>query len=148
LPPDKKYRPLMTSRLPKHLVFFWFFAVLMLAGAPLAVSSTPTVFVDCDGDGFDDNSPDDDADGIPDEFERHGFTSAGVSSLTVSQMFTADPRITPLTHLSCSAGFGMRKFMTRAVCESRLDFDSGFGSSLGLSGGLGSGGGCAGGVCF
>ena len=139
----------MTSRLLIALSFLWLPAVIVFGSAPAVFSLTPAVFVDCDGDGFDDNAPDDDLDGIPDEFECHSFISAPAATLGVSQMFTGgEPRFTTPARSRSSDGFGRRKFAARAVCENRLDFDAGFGSSLGLGGGLGSGGGCAGGVCF
>ncbi len=139
----------MPYKLSAILASFWLAAILVFASAPSVLPSGPTVFTDCDGDGFDDNAPDDDTDGIPDEVERHGFVSASVGQLQVSQMFTnTNTGVGMQAHLHCKDAFGRRKFAARAVSEDRLDFDTGFGSGLGLGGGLGAGGGCAGGVCF
>jgi len=136
----------MTSKLSPALALLWLAATIVLAASSPALPSEPIVFIDCDGDGFDDNAPDDDTDGIPDEFEHHGYISAPAGQLQVSQMFAGhDAHVSTPTHLRCSEGFGRRRFATRAVCENRLDFDTGFGSGLGLGGGLGAGGGCAGG---
>jgi hypothetical protein len=108
-------------------------------------------FVDFDGDGFDDNAPDSDSDGIPDEIEFHGFLSAqGAINLEVSAMFSTSNSGSGATESKpCAAvRFGTREFTTRGITSSRADFDAGFGSGLGLSGGQGGGGGCVGGVCF
>jgi len=139
----------MTSRLSYVLASLWLAAIFVFAAPPSALPSEPTEFIDCDGDGFDDNAPDDDTDGIPDECERHGYILAQAGQLQVSQMFAGrDADASTRASLCCSEAFGQRKFALRAVCENRLDFDTGFDSGLGLGGGLGGGGGCAGGVCF
>ncbi|MEW5795426.1 MAG: hypothetical protein AB1772_03600 [Candidatus Zixiibacteriota bacterium] len=139
----------MTSRLSPILGLVSLTIAAIMACAPCAHASEPMAFVDCDGDGFDDNAPDDDSDGIPDEFERHGYISASGGQLQVSQMFAGhEAHVHAPIHVRCGEGFSRRRFATRAVCENRLDFDTGFGSGLGLGGGLGAGGGCAGGVCF
>jgi len=138
----------MTNKRASVLALLWLSAICVLAAAPSALPSGPAVYTDCDGDGFDDNAPDDDTDGIPDEFERHGFVSALVGQLQVSQMFTNNNAgVGMKARLRCKESFGRRLFAVRSVSENRLNFDTGFGSGLGLGGGLGAGGGCAGGVC-
>jgi len=105
-------------------------------------------FVDYDGDGFDDNAPDADSDGIPDDLESHSFFSAQHNFiLSLSQMsISHDPAAEPKP---CAAEcFGAREFATRGLSLTRTDFDAGFGSGLGISGGLSGGGACAGGICF
>lgn len=108
-------------------------------------------FCDLDGDGFNDNAPDTDADGIPDELEPHGLLSAQMPAmLGVSMMFSGSQspadKVPPM---SPGQRFGMREFVTRAICVTRTNFDAGFSSGMGISGSGGGGGGaCAGGVCF
>jgi hypothetical protein len=139
----------MRSRLSLILFLLWLVASYLTFGALPAFPSAPTMFVDYDGDGFDDKAPDDDTDGIPDELERHGFISATFTQLKVLPVFSGsnEPSSEP-NHPSSGEAFGRRKFGTRAVSKNRLDFDAGFSSNLGPRSGLGSGGGCAGGVCF
>jgi hypothetical protein len=130
--------------------------MILVAAGLLAVGLAATAglaadlqrFADFDGDGFDDNIPDLDFDGIPDELEFHAFLSSQSSlKLGVSQMFSGSDA--PTEPKQCAAErFGAREFATRGISLKRVDFDAGFGSSLGLSGGLGGGGACAGGICF
>lgn len=139
----------MNFQLARVLPPFCLVLLLLLVMAPYGMPSGPAVFVDCDGDGFDDNNPDNDADGIPDEFEGHGFISSSTGQLQASPMFTATaPKLSAPKKVGCGEAFGRRKFAARTVCENRVDFDSGFGSELGMGGAMGAAGGCAGGVCF
>ena len=139
----------MTSKLSAVLALLWLTAIIVFAAAPATFPSGLAAYMDYDGDGFDDNAPDDDTDGIPDELELHGFISAPTAQLQVSAMFTGNSaNVETPDRGGCGENFGRRQFATRAVCENRQDFDEGFGSDLGLGGGLGAGGGCAGGVCF
>jgi len=121
---------------------------VLLACCPVWSARLPG-YVDLDGDGFDDNAPDTDLDGIPDEFEAHGFVSTQIDGLQVAPMF-AGQAPAPDASPKAKTGeiFGRRKFTTRGLAENRSDFDIGFGSSLGLGAGLGGGGACAGGICF
>ncbi len=106
-------------------------------------------FIDRDGDGFDDNAADDDADGMPDELEPHGFFSTAIGQLQVSPMFSNPaPAAEIISTEKNSETFGRREFHTRAVCVFRSDLNAGFDTGLGLGGGVGGGGACAGGVCF
>jgi hypothetical protein len=138
----------MPGKFSQVLVLLGLAAIFVFA-TPAVFPSQPTAFVDCDGDGFDDNAPDDDADAIPDELEYHSYITTPTGRLQATQMFSGSgTQVGSQVRLGCGEAFGRRRFTTRAVSENRLDFDAGFGSSLGLGGGLGAGGGCAGGVCF
>lgn len=122
--------------------------VVLLVCCPAWSARLPS-YVDLDGDGFDDNAPDTDLDGIPDEFEAHGFVSTQTDGLRVAPMFAGQaPNGEAPPKARAGEIFGRRKFTTRGVAENRRDFDAGFGSSLGLGAGLGGGGACAGGICF
>jgi len=120
--------------------------VVLLVCCPVS-SARLLGYVDLDGDGFDNNAPDTDLDGIPDEFEAHGFVSTQIDGLQAAPMFAGQA---PAADAQLKAGeiFGRRKFTTRGIAENRRDFDIGFGSGLGLGAGLGGGGACAGGICF
>lgn len=119
-------------------------------GGSTIEAAQPSRFVDLDGDGFNDNEPDGDFNGIPDEFEAHGFLSSPMlGELQVSLMFSGSQTVTtPTVRVSSADLFAKREFVTRSICVTRSDFDSGFDSGLGLGSGLGGGGGCAGGICF
>lgn len=105
-------------------------------------------FVDIDGDGFNDNAPDSDADGIPDGIEFHGFLSAQPNLVLRVNPTPINASALMGARACASERFGSREFATRGIAVRRADFDAGFGSGLGLSGGQGgSGGGCVGGVC-
>ena len=138
----------LTVRLPRTLILAIGILFLM-AACPTGEAGQLPRFVDLDGDGFDDNAPDDDADGIPDEFESHSFFSAAVVSLGVGQMFGGTSSVSPTNKpTSAAEKFGRREFQVRFLCGPRTDFEADFASGLGLGGGLGGGGACAGGICF
>jgi hypothetical protein len=106
-------------------------------------------FIDFDGDGFGDLAPDSDLDGIPDEFEAHGFLSAATNGdLQAVKMFSVSLQAGSSSEANKITAFGKREFATRGICITRSDFDSGFSSGLGLGGGVGGGGACAGGICY
>jgi len=139
----------MKFQLARLLVPVCIMLLSLVVVVPSAMASGTAVFVDCDGDGFDDNNPDIDADGIPDEFEGHGFVSAPTGQLQASPMFTeAAPISDAQKKVGCGEAFGRRKFAARTIYENRVDFDACFGSELGMGGGLGAAGACVGGVCF
>jgi len=126
--------------------------ILVLFSVPsgLAESEAPEKirFADFDGDGINDNAPDEDGDGIPDNADpdyivvdagKLGFINfqAGLGTSAINDAL--------LTNYD---RFGKRKFCARALGEDRCGFtsDEGFGGDIGI--GLSSGGGaCAGGVC-
>jgi len=109
-------------------------------------------YVDLDGDGFDDNAPDENSDGIPDDVES-GKSKIDEHSFEGGEQIAA---FTPLQdigqynideYLPNSEIFGRLKFSTRAQSSFRGGFDIGnnFGSETGI--GCGALSGCAGGVC-
>lgn len=111
-----------------------------------------TVFVDLDGDGFNDNAPDENGDGIPDEMksgknkekDQEAGSSGQISAFTPLQdlgEYTIDE------YLPNSERFGRLEFTTRAQSSFRggFDIDKSFGPGTGIGGGAMSG--CPGGVC-
>ena len=132
-------------------------AGLALWSLPQAIMAEETqataVFIDLDGDGFDDNYGDEDGDGIPNEAdsdfeplsEEHYADDDNIINFgeTIKEIgLSAD-----LT--TNSQEFGKRQFRTRNLILNRCGFDSncGFGSGNEIGIGVSSGGGCAGGVC-
>jgi len=139
----------MSCRICFHLMTLLFTLLSCVWMAQPSLASELSVFVDFDGDGFDDREPDDDLDGIPDQFERHGFITAPVTTLEASTMFGGSaPALDPPLMPGNAEKYGKREFATRALRESRSNFDTGFGSDLGVGSGLGVGGACAGGICY
>lgn len=121
--------------------------VLILALASFsAMAATPVPFVDMDGDGFDDNEPDANSDGIPDCLAPDYIPPVEDEALA-GVFATMDVVSAPVMVLEQTNAerFGERKFPCRMLESNRCEFDAGFGSGLGVSAG---GGGCAGGVCF
>ncbi|MFH1686673.1 MAG: hypothetical protein ABIE70_04030 [bacterium] len=129
----------VTSLLPLML-----FLIGALAMSPAAADVR---FVDLDGDGFNDNAPDGDGNGIPDEFEA-GYVATPDEGPTTGifaglQTEPAPALVLPETN---SEEFGRSRFCVRSICEERSVFDADFDKSLGIS--VSAGGACAGGVCF
>ena len=120
---------------------------LMIAGPAIAADiSTSNIFIDIDGDGFDDNELDNDKNGIPDRFEEtEGNDQKEVSSL-LGNVFNAAKTEIPSDLLSNGVEFGKRKFETRLLwqCHRGICSDDQFGPGNGI--GLGAAA-CAGGVC-
>lgn len=123
--------------------------VLMAEDAPAT-----TVFVDLDGDGFDDNCADEDNDGIPNEADSDFEPMAadhcqdlGENIIDFGATIKAIGLSADLT--TNSQRLGIRQFRTRNLIMNRCGFDSncGFGSGNEIGIGVSSGGGCAGGVC-
>ena len=118
-------------------------AILLLVWAPAGAGSQ--VFIDLDGDGFNDNSPDLNGDGIPDELApgyvapADNTSDAGIFAGMEFQAVEA-----PVLPETAKEGFGRLSFSTRSISKFRSAFDSDFGSGLGFSVG---GSACAGGVC-
>ncbi|MBD3219062.1 MAG: hypothetical protein GF310_12375 [candidate division Zixibacteria bacterium] len=109
------------------------------------------VFVDLDGDGFNDNIPDEDNNSIPDTAEDDKNLDENEGLLASS-----DSQFKPIeglggfnlnSLLSNSEIFGKLKFLTRAqsCCRGGFEAGSDFGPGNGI--GLGAVSGCAGGVC-
>ncbi len=111
-----------------------------------ALLAAPLPFIDMDGDGFDDNEADGNADGIPDILAPDYVQSQSDDALA-GVFATMDVVTAPSMELEQTNAekFGERKFQCRMLDANRSKFDAGFGSGLGVSAG---GGGCAGGICF
>jgi hypothetical protein len=108
-------------------------------------------WVDMDGDGFNDNAPDEDGDAIPDAADPDFIPAPTVEESntgminfgeTIQEVGLAEDFSTNLEK------FGQRDFLTRAMAQNRCGFDAGdeFGNE-GIGIGGSSGGGCVGGVC-
>lgn len=131
------------------LVVFLMPVRIMADEAPKTNESS---FVDLDGDGFDDNLPDTDENGIPDNAESNSANATDNSD--------AQGLIAALTPINASGGFSMdqllpnsekfgkRKFSCRDQSCFRGGFDAGqdFGPGNGISS-VAVSGGCAGGIC-
>lgn len=119
--------------------------LLLSLALPSGASSASLRFVDLDGDGFNDNAPDGDGNGIPDEFEA-GYvapTEEGPATGIFSGL-QSDESPTPILPETNKEQFGRLSFCIRSICEERSVFDADFGSGLSVNV---SAGGCAGGVC-
>ncbi len=111
------------------------------------------IFVDLDGDGFDDNCSDEDSDGIPNDADSDYEPMPAGESYHTEHIIDFGQTIQDIG-LSAdlttnSQRFGKRQFKTRGLVISRCGFDAnaGFGSGNEIGIGVSSGGGCAGGVC-
>lgn len=140
----KKYRGLLFIATVLLVAAFMAFA----AGPVTADMNAKTNFADFDGDGINDNAPDDDGDGIPNIAEPGYKKETGEQSDFINfsaslQTAVADALLTNYDR------FGKRQFGARALTQNRCGFTSeeGFGSDIGIGLGAAGGGACAGGVC-
>lgn len=113
-------------------------------------SSPPQIFIDLDGDGFEDRLEDADGNGIPESFTLplEPTTGAGVSP-------SAEQRPNPFASQSitlaqppapASERFGLRSSWCLDLSGDRLDLAGAFGGG-GFGTSAGSSGGCSGGAC-
>lgn len=116
-------------------------------GGPIMAGDSATnveVFVDLDGDGFDDNESDVNKDGVPDLV----CPVAGPKMLaSTADIFSGQPRITaPVVKTSNAQKFGLRKFSIRALMVNRAGMKNGFPDekSSGMASGSAA---CPGGAC-
>ncbi len=125
---------------------------LHISPVTLRAESAAGNFVDVDGDGFDDNLLDSDANSIPDLFEPAVETKVMslLSSATdmSSGIFSNQPSDVSIlvSYKSRVEHFNGRLSGCFGLDKCRGDFESDFGAGIGFT--LGSGGGCVGGVCF
>jgi len=123
--------------------------LLPLTGQVSESTSKVQLFVDLDGDGFNDRATDQDTDGIPDavDSERSKLETGG----TTAEDFFSAGDLLPKTavFLTNSSAFNHLKTSVAARVQSRGGFGSGsdFGPASGLGGGGVLGGACEGGVC-
>jgi hypothetical protein len=122
----------------------------------LARDKAARTFVDYDGDGFDDNAPDADGDGIPTSVENPSSAESAIEAIPadthpVGMFDLPGGNATAMDiELSNSGAFGSRHFVARSLSQNRcsLDSDVGFGASVTSGIGITSGGMvCSGGVC-
>ena len=105
-------------------------------------------FADFDGDGINDNAPDEDGDGIPDNADPDYIEIDTEASGLINFQAGLGTHSIDDALLTNYDRFGKRRFCARALETNRCGFtsDEGFGGDIGI--GLSSGGGaCAGGVC-
>jgi hypothetical protein len=126
--------------------------LLMLWAPAIATEQVEKpVFVDYDGDGFNDLFADDNSDAIPDRYQSKAVENLGEVESALGDVFNAEISISGLEELRPnSEEFDLRSFRIRALsqrcCAYGSDSDFGPGNDIGLGAGSG-GGGCAGGRC-
>ncbi|MGB5106126.1 MAG: hypothetical protein WBP29_01090 [Candidatus Zixiibacteriota bacterium] len=109
-----------------------------------------TAFVDRDGDGFNDATPDQNADGIPDDLN---FQASATSDSTVATQFSFAPSMMTVNRLPVflrnSTAFDYLKSQLVGLSQHRGAFSAGaeFGPGADIGSGAVLGGGCIGGVC-
>lgn len=119
------------------------------AGNDIATTQT-SVFVDRDGDGFNDATTDQDTDGIPDELNLQSSSAPDSSSLagfTFTPAMVSGNRFPIFLHNS--AAFDYLKSQLVGLSQHRGAFSAGadFGPGSDIGSGAVLGGGCIGGVC-
>jgi len=130
------------------------FAFCSFGSSPLRAddgAESEELFVDLDGDGFNDNTPDEDNNSIPDSAEDDKYSdrnkTANALASTEFKPIEGLGEFDLSSLLSNSELFGQLKFLTRAqsCCRGGFEAGSDFGPGNGI--GLGAVSGCAGGVC-
>ncbi len=128
--------------------------VLTFGFSGLALAETSPAgsaeFEDFDGDGFDDNAPDTDSDGIPDAADQskpETLTDQANDGGFIS--FDSGETALPDDVGSFSSRFERLSFTCRALTKTRGGFGSSddFGPGNGIGIGAVSAGGCSGGIC-
>lgn len=132
------------------------FCLILLSLSPVmtprlhAADQDATVFVDLDGDGFNDAADDTDSDGIPDAVEtapKPKIIAVAEPGAAFFAELTADATIE--AHLSIAQQFKLRENAVRDITSCRSDlvrtFDDSGEPGANLTGG---GGNCVGGICF
>ena len=135
------------------VILVTFFCIPVLAEDPAGEEEAQPVdsrFVDLDGDGLNDNIPDQNHDGIPDfkkkEPPQQRLTMRGGATGIFARMKAIEAPSTP--SLSNSVRFRQLKFCTRSLSQCRGGFASG--EEFGPGNGIGQGalsGNCVGGIC-
>ncbi len=137
-------------RLLSAVLICLFLTTFVRAGTLTEKPDTDALFIDLDGDGFNDEALD----------PEHGtlMNQETEEEETVSEPSDTAPTINPFAAfgptpaadlpMPNSDRFIRRQFAARGLDSNRSDFESGFGSSTGTNTGTSSGGACAGGVCL
>lgn len=105
------------------------------------------VFVDLDGDGFNDYLADSDGDGIPEWPDARQDGSIGVDNTAPRGKVISLGQFAASGVESRTTLFERRSFMVRSLSTCRSDFEALFGGGLGVTLGSAAGGACAGGIC-
>ena len=126
-------------------------SLLLAAGFAAENEKTDnSCFVDLDGDGFNDNAPDKNNDGIPD-MAGPAYLNDGKADFEVEEGVINFGASLPVADelLANSTKFNRHRFGARDLQLNRCGYDSDetFGPGGGIGGGSLSGGGCEGGVC-
>lgn len=138
--------------LPIILTTIFIISLLQTAGFGAEDQKTDdSYFVDLDGDGFNDNAPDKNNDGIPD-MAGPGYLNDGKADFEVEEEIINFGASLPVSDdlLANSTKFNRHRFGARDLQQNRCgyDCDEGFGPGSGIGvGSLSGGGGCEGGVC-
>ncbi len=134
----------MTVTLSKLLVLALGGLLIMGVGGNVSAANNVEVFVDLDGDGFDDNESDVNKDGVPDLVVPVEAPQMLVSADDIfGGTATAPAKATKKTN---AQHFGLRSFSTRAQSVSRSGLKCGFPDEQGTGTAAGSAA-CPGGVC-
>lgn len=135
----------MIVTLSKLLIFSLGGLLIIGAGGNVSAANNVEVFIDLDGDGFDDNESDVNKDGVPDlvvpVIAPQMLVSAG--DIFGGGSATAPAKATKKTN---AQRFGLRSFSTRALAVSRCGLKCGFPDEQGTGTAAGSAA-CPGGVC-
>ena len=134
----------MMVTLSKLLVLALGGLLIMGVGGNVSAANNVEVFVDLDGDGFDDNESDVNKDGVPDLVVPVVAPQMLVSADDIfGGTATAPAKATKKTN---AQHFGLRSFSTRAQSVSRSGLKCGFPDEQGTGTAAGSAA-CPGGVC-
>ncbi len=135
----------MVVTLSKLLVLALGGLLIMGAGGNVSAANNVEVFVDFDGDGFDDNESDVNKDGVPDLVVPVEAPQMLVSAGDIfgGGTATAPAKASKKTN---AQRFALRMFSTRAQCISRCGLKAGFPDEQGTGTAAGSAA-CPGGVC-
>ncbi|MDH3892259.1 MAG: hypothetical protein OEV49_14370 [candidate division Zixibacteria bacterium] len=123
----------MTVRLLKLCLIVMGALLTIHTGGPIwadDAAKSVEVFVDLDGDGFDDNESDVNKDGVPDQVVPVVVPKMLASAADVFGGQSTGLPFKPVL-FSKSQSFGQRKFVTRSVCISRCSLTAGFMSNSG-----------------
>ena len=133
----------MTVKLSKLLLLVLGGLLLSAAAGNVLAGNNIEVFVDLDGDGFDDNESDVNKDGIPDLVCP---VEAPTMLASTGDMFTPEPQLAQSELKKTNAQhYGLRSFSVRALMANRAGATTGF-EDIGSAAALGAEA-CPGGNC-
>ena len=125
-------------------------AACLLAEDLVVTAPTPAIFVDRDGDGFNDAALDQNSDGIPDDIKGDN-TPAADNTLTSAFAFTTPmstgTRFPVFLHNSLAFDFLKSQLCGLAQHRGAFSTSADFGPGCDIGSGAVLGGGCIGGVC-